>query len=188
MRFQLCKVQASWNPLRLLVVPSLALLKSMRESPLVENEAARSLERSRDAHSLGGIGCRHSPLPTLPVHPIILSTLFSTCGRGGELHSIVRGDRQSGMEFPNVPSKVISVVQGDPVLLKVALVTTELEFRAARRANMDVSVAGQPEAATLAVGSLVRFTGTLTGYDRTPLMLHWQKARINPQDVPAASK
>jgi eukaryotic-like serine/threonine-protein kinase len=93
-----------------------------------------------------------------------------------------------GMEFPNVPSKVISVVQGDPVVLKVALVTTELEFRAARRPNMDVSVIGQPEAATLAVGSLVRFTGTLAGYDRTPLMLHWQKARINPQDVPAANK
>jgi hypothetical protein len=77
------------------------------------------------------------------------------------------------MKFPNVPSKVISVVQGDPVLLKVVLVTTELEFRAARRPMMDVSVAGQPEAATLAVGSLVRFTDTLAGYDRTPLMLHW---------------
>jgi hypothetical protein len=51
---------------------------------------------------------------------------------------------------------------------------------------MDVSVAGQPEAATPAVGSLVRFTGTLAGYDRTPLMLHWQKARINPKDSPAA--
>jgi hypothetical protein len=38
------------------------------------------------------------------------------------------------------------------------------------------------------VGSLVRFTGTLTSYDRTPLMLHWQKARIDPQDIPAASK
>jgi len=93
-----------------------------------------------------------------------------------------------GMEFPNVPSKVISVVQGDPVVLNVALVTTELEFRTAHKPNMDVSVAGQPEAANLAVGSLVRFTGTLTGYDRTPLMLHWQKAKINPQDVPAASK
>src|SRR5208337_1308370 len=93
-----------------------------------------------------------------------------------------------GMEFPNVPSKVISVVQGDPVVLNVALVTTELEFRTAHKPNMDVSVVGQPEAANLAVGSLVRFTGTLTGYDRTPLMLHWQKAKINPQDVPAANK
>jgi serine/threonine-protein kinase len=93
-----------------------------------------------------------------------------------------------GMEFPNIPTKVISVVQGDPVVLKVALVTTELEFRAARRPNMDVSVAGQPEAAGLPVGSLVRFTGTLAGYDRTPFMLHWQKARINPRDFPAASK
>jgi tetratricopeptide (TPR) repeat protein len=93
-----------------------------------------------------------------------------------------------GMEFPNVPSKVISVAPGDPVVLKVALVTTELEFRAVRRANMDVSVAGQPEAGSLAVGSLVRFTGTLADYDRAPLMLRWQKARINPQDAPAASK
>jgi serine/threonine-protein kinase len=93
-----------------------------------------------------------------------------------------------GTQFPNVPSKVISIVPGDPVVLSVALVTTELEFRAARRANMDVSIAGQPEAATLQVGSLVRFTGTLAGYDRTPLMLHWQKARINPKDIPAASK
>lgn len=93
-----------------------------------------------------------------------------------------------GMEFPNVPSKVISVVQGDPVVLKVALVTTELEFRSVRRANMDASVAGQPEAGALAVGSLVRFTGTLAGFDRGPLMLHWQKAKINPKDVPAASK
>jgi hypothetical protein len=84
------------------------------------------------------------------------------------------------MEFADVTSKVIGVAQGDPVVLKVALVSTELEFRAARRVNMDVSVAGQPEAATLAVGSLVRFTGTLVGYARTPLMLRWQKARINP--------
>jgi hypothetical protein len=34
----------------------------------------------------------------------------------------------------------------------------------------------------------VRFTGTLAGYDRTPLMLHWQKAKINAQDFPAAGK
>jgi tetratricopeptide (TPR) repeat protein len=93
-----------------------------------------------------------------------------------------------GMEFPNVPGKVISVVPGDVVVLKVALVTTELEFRTARRANMDVSVAGQPEAGSLAVGSFVRVTGTLTSYDRTPLMLHWVKAKVNPQDVPGAGK
>jgi len=92
------------------------------------------------------------------------------------------------MEFADVTSKVIGVAQGDPEVLKMALVTTELEFGAGRRANMDVSVAGQPEAATLAVRSLVRFTGTLAGYDRTPLILHWQKARINPRDIPATNK
>jgi serine/threonine-protein kinase len=93
-----------------------------------------------------------------------------------------------GMEFPNVPGKVISVVPGDVVVLKVALVTTELEFRTARRANMDVTVAGQPEAGGLAVGSFVRVTGSLASYDRTPLMLHWVKAKINPQDMPGAGK
>jgi eukaryotic-like serine/threonine-protein kinase len=93
-----------------------------------------------------------------------------------------------GMEFPNVPGKVISVVPGDVVVLKVALVTTELEFRTARRANMDVNVAGQQEAGSLAVGSFVRVTGTLSSYDRTPLMLHWVKAKVNPQDVPGAGK
>src|SRR5208283_4339792 len=37
------------------------------------------------------IGCRNSPLPTLPVHPIIVATVISTCERGAELHLIVRG-------------------------------------------------------------------------------------------------
>jgi tRNA A-37 threonylcarbamoyl transferase component Bud32/tetratricopeptide (TPR) repeat protein len=93
-----------------------------------------------------------------------------------------------GLEFPNVPGKVISVTKGDPVVLKVALVTTELEFRAARRANMDVSVSGQPEAGNLAVGSFVRFTGTLADYDRTPLILRWQKGKVNLHDLPAPNK
>jgi serine/threonine-protein kinase len=93
-----------------------------------------------------------------------------------------------GMEFPNVPSKVISVGQGEPVGLKVALVTTEQEFRTVRRANMDFNVDGQPEAGSLAVGSLVRFTGTLASFERAPFMLHWQKAKINAQDIPGVSK
>ena len=49
---------------------------------------------------MGRIGCRHSPLPTPPVHPIIVSTLFSTCGRGGKLHSIVRGATAKWNEIP----------------------------------------------------------------------------------------
>jgi len=92
-----------------------------------------------------------------------------------------------GMQFNGV-GKVISVAQGDPVVLKVALVTTELEFHSARRANMDVSVVGQPEAGDIPVGKLVRFTGSLSDYDRSPLMLRWQKAKINLQDIPSAGK
>src|SRR5208337_13790 len=73
----------------------------------------------------------------------ILSSSLLSFRRAGGAASYIQlseGIRQSGMEFPTVPSKVISVVQGDPVLLKVAPVTTELEFHAARRPNMDVSV------------------------------------------------
>jgi len=91
-----------------------------------------------------------------------------------------------GMEFHNVPGKLIAVTQGDPVVMKVALVTSPDEFRTARRANMDVTVVGQPEAGDIAVGKLVRFTGALTDYDRSPLMLRWQKAKINPQDIPSS--
>jgi tRNA A-37 threonylcarbamoyl transferase component Bud32/tetratricopeptide (TPR) repeat protein len=93
-----------------------------------------------------------------------------------------------GLEFPDVPSKVISVVQGDPVVLNVAIVTSNLEFQEARRPNMEVNVAGQSEAGSITAGSPIHFTGTLTSYERRPLMLHWQKARINPRDIAGGSK
>jgi serine/threonine protein kinase len=93
-----------------------------------------------------------------------------------------------GLEFPNVPSKVIHVAAGDPVVMNVVLVTSEVEFQEARRPNMEVNLAGQPEAVGIRVGSAVHFTGTLTSYERMPLMLHWQKARIKPQDNPAGNR
>jgi hypothetical protein len=60
----------------------------MRERPRLEIEAARSLERSWDAHFVERVSCRYSSLPTLPVHPIIVSPIFSTCGRGGKFQRI----------------------------------------------------------------------------------------------------
>jgi len=80
MSFQLRNALASWSPLSLLVVPSLALLKSMRERPRLEIEAARTLERSWDAHFVERVSCRYSSLPTLPVHPIIVSPIFRRAG------------------------------------------------------------------------------------------------------------
>ncbi|HXM99069.1 MAG TPA: tetratricopeptide repeat protein [Candidatus Dormibacteraeota bacterium] len=91
-----------------------------------------------------------------------------------------------GLEFPDVPGKLIDIAgEGDAVNLKVAFVTSEAEFQAATTANMDVKIAGQPEAAKLEKGNPVRFTGTLSAYDPDPaFMLHWDKAKVNAEDLP----
>ena len=91
-----------------------------------------------------------------------------------------------GLEFPDVPGKLIEVVPGtDAIVLKLAFVTSDAEFQAATTPNMEVKVVGQPEAARLEKDNPVRFTGTLTSYDPDPaFMLHWDKAKVNAEDIP----
>jgi len=91
-----------------------------------------------------------------------------------------------GLEFPEVPGKVIDLTPGtDSVQLKVAFVTSEAEFDAATTPNLDVKVVGQPEAAKLEKNSAVHFTGTLTSFDPDPaFMLHWDKAKVKDEDLP----
>ena len=91
-----------------------------------------------------------------------------------------------GLEFPDVPGKLIEVIPGtDSVQLKVAFVTSDAEFDAKTTPDMDVKVVGQPEAAKLEKGNPVRFTGTLVAYDPDPnFMLHWDKAKVNAEDIP----
>jgi tetratricopeptide (TPR) repeat protein len=94
-----------------------------------------------------------------------------------------------GLEFPEVPGKVIEVVPAasatDPIVLKVAFVTSDAEFDAATTPNMDVKVVGQPEAARVEKDSAVHFTGTLTSYDPDPaFFLHWDKAKVKEEDIP----
>jgi tetratricopeptide (TPR) repeat protein len=94
-----------------------------------------------------------------------------------------------GLEFPDVPGKLIEVTPGaadsDPVVLKVAFVTSDAEFQAATTPNMDVKVIGQPQAGKLEKDNPVRFTGTLASYDPDPaFMLHWDKAKVNEEDLP----
>lgn len=97
-----------------------------------------------------------------------------------------------GLEFPDVPGKIIDVTAGaDTVALKNAFVTSDAEFDAATTPNMDVTIktADQPEAAKLEKGNAVRFTGTLESYDPDPnFMLHWDKAKVNEEDLPKANK
>jgi hypothetical protein len=94
-----------------------------------------------------------------------------------------------GLEFPEVPSKVIEVVPGDPIILKVAFVTSEDEFNAATTPNMEVKVVGQPEAARIQKDEPVHFTGTLESYDPDPaFLLHWDKSKVNAEDIPEEKK
>ena len=97
-----------------------------------------------------------------------------------------------GLEFPDVPSKIIEVDPGtDSVALKLAFVTSDAEFEAATTANMEVKIktADQPDAAKLEKDSAPRFTGTLESYDPDPaFMLHWDKAKVNPDDLPKEGK
>ncbi len=90
-----------------------------------------------------------------------------------------------GSEFPEVVGKVIEVTPGsDDVLMKVYTGATSEEMEAATTANMDVKIAGQPEASRLQKDDGVRFSGTLAGYDPEPFMLHWEKCKVNPEDIP----
>ena len=96
-----------------------------------------------------------------------------------------------GLEFPDVPGKLMEVTAGatptDPVVLKLAFVTNQAEFDAATTPNMEVKVVGQPEAAKLDKDTTPapRFTGTLVSYDPDPaFMLHWDKAKVNAEDLP----
>src|SRR6266852_2853816 len=91
-----------------------------------------------------------------------------------------------GLQFDEVPGKVIEVVAGtDAIVLKIAFVTSDAEFDAATTPNMDAKVVGQPEAARVVKDSAVHFTGTLTSYDPDPaFFLHWEKGKVKEEDIP----
>jgi tetratricopeptide (TPR) repeat protein len=91
-----------------------------------------------------------------------------------------------GLEFPDVPGKLIEVTPGsDATQLKVAFVTSDAEFDQKTTPDMDVKVVGQPDAAKLEKDNPVRFTGSLVAYDPDPaFMLHWDKSKVNEEDIP----
>lgn len=94
-----------------------------------------------------------------------------------------------GLEFPDVPSKPIEVVPGtDAVTLKAAFVTSDEEFEAAATPDMEVKIVGQPDATRVDKDNVARFTATLVSYDPAPLMLRWDKGKVNPADIPDEKK
>jgi tetratricopeptide (TPR) repeat protein len=98
-----------------------------------------------------------------------------------------------GLEFPDVPGKLIESTPGaDAVTLKIAFVASEEAFDPAKTPDMDVSIklADQPGAARVEKDNPVRFTATLMSYDPDPsFMLHWGgKAMVNVEDIPEEKK
>lgn len=101
-----------------------------------------------------------------------------------------------GLEFPDVGVRAMEDpnVQGDVISIRVYRPSAQdadaasKELQAATESNMEVKIAGQPEAARIKKDDQFRFTGTLTGYSQNTFMLTWEKAKVNAEDIPAEEK
>ena len=89
-----------------------------------------------------------------------------------------------GLEFPEVVGKVLDVNADNSVVLKMFTGATQEETEAGTTPNMEVKLDGQPGAKRLQKDDYVRFSGTLVAYDPDPFVLHWEKAKVNPEDIP----
>ena len=116
-------------------------------------------------------------------HDMTIASVFTDLKAGADKSKLI-WLAACGLEFPEVPGKVIEVVPGEPLVLKIAFVTSDAEFDAATTPNMDVKVIGQPDAARVEKNSAVHFTGTLVSYDPNPYFLHWDKAKVKTEDIP----
>ena len=97
-----------------------------------------------------------------------------------------------GLEYPDVAVFAMDkgAVDGDSVTIKVYRPTTldpdaaQKEVQSATDPNMLVKIVGQPEASRIQKDDQFRFTGTLVAYTQNPFLLTWDKAKINPEDLP----
>jgi hypothetical protein len=103
-----------------------------------------------------------------------------------------------GAEFPEVIGKIIDVKKSDNFLdILVFTSASSDEISAATTANMDVKVwtapppAGtpgqitpQPDVARVQKDDEIKFSGSLTSYDPSPFLLHWDSAKVDPATIP----
>jgi tetratricopeptide (TPR) repeat protein len=112
---------------------------------------------------------------------------------GGD-HGKVMWLATCGLEYPDVGVKILDIMPGDndSLTLKVyrpAAADPEAaakEMDAATMPNMEVHIAGQPDAKRLMKDDAVRFTGTLKDYQQSPFLLTWDNAKVNPEDLQPA--
>jgi len=95
-----------------------------------------------------------------------------------------------GLEFPEVVAKVISVdaASDTAIVLHLCTGSTPEETEACKAPNMEVKIADQPDAKRVQPEDDLRFDATLVGYDPNPFMLHWEKGKVNPEDIPAPNE
>ncbi|HEV2298501.1 MAG TPA: hypothetical protein VGR72_08290 [Candidatus Acidoferrales bacterium] len=94
-----------------------------------------------------------------------------------------------GQEFPNVVGKMTDVLPGtDSVDIKVFTAATGEAILAGTTPNLDLAVTGQPEAATLEKGNQIKFTGTLEKFDAQPLLVYFDKVKVDPSSYPTEKK
>ncbi len=93
-----------------------------------------------------------------------------------------------GLDYPEIVTKLIAIDAPDvgPAVLHTFTGATGDETQNGTVPNMEVKLDGsQPEVKRIAINDELRFGATLTGYDQTPFMLHWEKGKVNPEDIPA---
>jgi len=97
-----------------------------------------------------------------------------------------------GLEYTDFVSKIIGVdlppadaPPDAPIVLHLFTGATKDETDAGTTADMELKIMGQPDAKRLQAGDELRFTATLMAYDANPFMLHWDKGKVNPEDIPA---
>lgn len=90
-----------------------------------------------------------------------------------------------GLEFPEVAGKIIEVAEGNESVILHMFTGTDAEVvEAAETSNAEVKVVDQPEASRLEKDMYARFSATLAGYQHEPFLLKWDKAKVNPEDIP----
>ena len=98
-----------------------------------------------------------------------------------------------GSEFQDVPGRIMDKAAPDAtgsIAFKVYTGSSQEEMDAATEPNGLVSIAtsAQPGIEKFDKGDYFRFNGTLLTYQPSPLLVHWDKPKINPEDIPKESE
>ncbi len=93
-----------------------------------------------------------------------------------------------GLDYPEIVTKLIAIdaPEAGPAVLHTFTGVTGDETKDGTVPDMEVKLDGsQPEVKRIVLNDELRFGATLVGYDPTPFMLHWEKGKVNPDDIPA---